>query len=141
MLVNVALMRLVPVGEMAAMESVPGEGMRRVFGERGESIMLAIAMLVCLGALSSTVLATIRVTYALARDGLAFRFMSRMSGSQAPVPALIVVAGFAVVLVLNREFTQVLEIPPCRERETRSGSQTQARTGPHWRRSRSPKPE
>lgn len=108
--VNLALMRLVPVGEMAGLDSVPGEAMRRVFGPRGASVMLAVAMLVCLGALSSSILATIRVTFALARDGLAFRFMSRMSASQAPVPALIVVAGFAVFLVLNRGFTQVLQI-------------------------------
>jgi amino acid transporter len=72
--------------------------------------MLAVAMLVCLGALSSTVLATIRVTFALARDGLTFRFMARMSRAQAPVPALIVVGVVSVVLVWNRDFEQVLGI-------------------------------
>jgi amino acid transporter len=107
---NLALMRVVPPAEMAGLAFVPGEAMDRLFGAGGRAAMLAAAMLVCLGALSSTVLATIRVTFALARDGLTFRFMSRMSKSQAPVPALIVVACFSVLLALNRSFGEVLNI-------------------------------
>ena len=110
LLFNVALMRVVPLEEMAGLAFVPGEAMARLFGPAGRTAMLAVAMLVCLGALSSTVLATIRVTFALARDGLTFRFMARMSRSQAPVPALIVVGAVSVVLVWNREFEQVLGI-------------------------------
>ena len=109
-LFNIALMRVVPSGEMAGMEFVPGEAMARIFGPTGRVAMLAVAMLVCLGALSSTILATIRVTFALARDGLTFRFMAHMSRAQAPVPALIVAAVVAVFLVLNRRFSEVLQI-------------------------------
>ncbi len=108
--VNVALMRIMPTSDMVGVDSVPGEAMRRVFGPTGRSAMLAVAMVACLGALSSTTLATIRVTFALARDGLTFRFMSKMSGSQAPVSALLVVAAFAVILVLTRKFNEVLQI-------------------------------
>ena len=110
MAVNIALMRVVPPNEMAGLASVPGEAMSRLFGPGGRTVVLLVGMLVCLGSLSSTVLATIRVTFALARDGLTFRFMSRMSKSQAPVPALIVVGGFSIVLVMNRNFSQVLNI-------------------------------
>ncbi len=110
LLFNVALMRIVPPEEMAGLAFVPGEAMSRVFGPTGRTAMLAVAMLVCLGSLSSTVLATIRVTFALARDGLTFRFMARMSPSQAPVNALIVVGGVAMILVLNRGFRDVLRI-------------------------------
>ncbi len=109
-LVNVALLRVVPPAEMAGLSSVPGEAMLRLFGENGRRIMLIVAMLVCLGSLSSTVLATIRVTFAQARDGLTFRFLGRMSEGQAPVPALVTVGGFSTVLVLNRNFTEALEI-------------------------------
>ncbi len=109
-LVNVALMNVVPLHEMRGMESVPGEAMARIFGPQGRRLMLIIAMVVCLGALSSTVLATVRVTYALARDGLTFRVLAKMSRSQSPVPALIVVACVSVFLVLMRNFSQVLQI-------------------------------
>lgn len=109
-LVNLALLRIVPAHEMAGLNFVPGEMMARVFGPGGRTAMLAVAMLVCLAALSSAVLATIRVTYALARDGLAFGFMSRMSAAQAPVPALVFVGAFAIALVLIRSFNQIVGI-------------------------------
>lgn len=110
LLFNLALLRMVPVDEMAGMAFVPGEAMARAVGPAGRNVMLCVAMIVCLGSLSSTVLATVRVTFALARDGLTFRFMSRMSANQAPVPALIVVACVALVLVLMRGFGQILSI-------------------------------
>lgn len=109
-LVNVALMRVVPVHEMAGQEFVPGMAFQRLFGPAGRSAMLVTAIVVCLGSLSSTVLATIRVPFALARDGLTFSFMAHMSKGQAPVYALVVAGLVAVVLVLNRGFMQVLGI-------------------------------
>ncbi len=109
-LVNVALLRAIPAGEMHQYDSVLGEAMGRLVGERGRTAMLVAAVLVCLGSLSSTVLATIRVTFALARDGLTFRFMAYMTRGQAPLPALVVVASVSIVLVLTRDFRQVLGI-------------------------------
>ena len=108
--VNVALLRVVPIGEMAGHPFVAGMALERRFGPTGRSVMLAVAIMVCLGSLSSTVLATIRVTFAMARDGLAFRFLARMSPGQAPVPALIVVGGFAIVLSMFHGFMRVLGI-------------------------------
>lgn len=110
MLINVALMRVVPLAEMAGDPFVPGTAMARIFGPTGGSVMLLIAMLACLGSMSSTMMATIRVTYALARDGLAVGVLARMSDRQSPVPALFIVGAFATVLVLNRDFEQVLSI-------------------------------
>ena len=109
-LVNVAVLRILSPAEMAGHASAPGEAMSRLFGPKGRNAMLIVAMVACLGSVSSTMLATIRVTFALARDGLAFGFMSRMSRTQAPVPALLIVAAFAIVLALNRDFRQMLNI-------------------------------
>ncbi|MFQ5413987.1 MAG: APC family permease [Phycisphaerae bacterium] len=110
LLVNYGLLRIVPPADAARFSSVPGEAMGRVFGAGGRRVMLVVAIIVCLGSAGATVLASIRVTFALARDGLAFRFLARMSRGQAPVPALMVVGTVAVVLVLTRRFEDVLGI-------------------------------
>jgi APA family basic amino acid/polyamine antiporter len=114
-LFNFALLRLAPVEEISRMEAagehfVPGAVMPEKFGAVGRSSLLVVAILACLGALGSTILATIRVTFALGRDGLAFRGLGRMSDAQAPVAALLVVGVFAAVLVLSRTFENVLQI-------------------------------
>ena len=110
MLINVALMRVVPLRDMAGDAFVPGAAMAKILGPTGRSVMLLIAMLACLGSMSSTLMATIRVTFALARDGLAIDVLARMSKKQSPVPALVMVGTFAMVLVLNRRFRAVLSI-------------------------------
>lgn len=108
-LVNGALLRVIPADEMSQHASAPGAAMSRLFGEVGGNVVLVVAILVCLGALSSTILATIRVTFALARDGLAPGALGRMSKSQAPVGALVVIGVFATVLA-QRDFSDVLGI-------------------------------
>ena len=105
-----ALLRIISPRDMAGMVFAPGEAMGVAHGEAGRKVMLVVAMLVLLGALSSSILATIRVTFALARDGLAFRLLSHMSRSQAPVPAFVAVGAFSVILVLNRDFMALLRI-------------------------------
>ncbi len=105
-----ALLRVVPADEMVGLASVHGEAMRRVFGPTGQKVMLAVGMLVCFGSMLSALMATIRVTFALARDGLAFRSFAKMSDTQAPVTALVTVGAFAMVLALSRTFREVLSI-------------------------------
>jgi len=109
-LVNYALLRMLPMSEFHDEVSVPGRAMEKLFGQAGRRAMLIAAIVVCLGSLSATVLATIRVTFALARDGLTFRFLGRMSAGQSPVAALFVVCGFSIVLCLIRDFGGVLNI-------------------------------
>lgn len=109
-LVNAALLRVIPLEQMSEFDSVPGEAMGRLFGASGRRAMLAVAMIVCVGSLSSTVLATVRVTFALARDGLAFGFLARMSGGQQPVPALVTVGVIASALCLWGNFGEVLGV-------------------------------
>lgn len=109
-LVNVALLRMMPAGEMAGLASVPAAAMERIFGTGGTVAMSIVAMLVCLGSISSTIPATVRVTFALARDGLTFRRLASMSSSQAPVPALLAVGAIAVFFTLAHDFRQILGI-------------------------------
>lgn len=74
------------------------------------SLVLMASGLICLGSISSMLLANTRVTYALARDGLTFAALGRMSAGQAPVPALIVGALIAGAFVVQRDFSHILRI-------------------------------
>ncbi len=107
---NYALLCAVSPGEMAGQRGIPS----MIFDRAGVSyvgdLMRAASALVCLGAVSSTILANVRVTYAMARDGLAPKVFGKMSAGQAPIAALVLGGVLACAFVVNRSFDQILRI-------------------------------
>lgn len=107
---NYALLCAATPAAMAGVRSVPAMIFSPITGYPVNDMILIASALVCLGALSSTFLANIRVTYAMARDGLTFRALGRMSEKQAPIASLVVGAVLACSFVLNRRFEDILRI-------------------------------
>lgn len=110
MVINAAFLFAFSPREMAASKFVAGDLVLRAIGPAGQRVMSAVTVIVCVGSLASTTLATIRVTFALARDGLAFGGLARMSAAQSPVNALAAVALVSVLFVVSGGFEQVLAI-------------------------------
>jgi APA family basic amino acid/polyamine antiporter len=110
LLYNYALLCALPPAEMAGRRSVPS----LVFSRAGAGVVgdffLAASALVCVGAISSTILANVRVTFALARDGLTFNIFAGMSRRQAPIASLLLAGGLACSFVLYRRFEEILRI-------------------------------
>ncbi len=107
---NYALLCALPPAAMAGATSVPALVFACGEGSVVSKLILAAGVLICLGAISSVFLANVRVPFALARDGLTFRWLGKMSRRQAPVGALIVSAAIACTFVLSRSFEQILYI-------------------------------
>ncbi len=105
---NYALFCALSPGQMAGHRSVPAI-IYAGYPVVSRLILLASA-LICLGAISAVLLANIRVVYALARDGLTFAPLGRMSRHQAPVAAIALGAILAAAFVLFRSFEQILRI-------------------------------
>lgn len=109
-LVNLSFLRVMTPSEMGASAFVGNDVMRRLAGPNGGRVLAGITVLVCFGTLASTILASVRITFALARDGLAPGALGRMSSGQAPITALVLSAIIAIAFVFNRGFTAVLAI-------------------------------
>lgn len=109
-LYNYALLCAMPPEVMAGKRSVPSLVFERAGVGYLGNLLLAISALVCLGAVSSTILANVRVMYAMARDGLAPRMFGRMSEGQSPIAALVLGGALACAFVVNRSFEQILRI-------------------------------
>ena len=108
--VNLACLSVLTPEEMAKHDFALSAAMGRVLGPVGERMVTVVSLVVFLGSLSSTLLATVRVTFALGRDGLAPRAFGRMSEAQSPVAAYIAVGFVAALFTWNRGFVQILEI-------------------------------
>ena len=108
--VNLGCLTVLSPEAMATHRFALAAAMGTVLGPTGERAIVVLSLVVFLGSLSSTLLATVRVTFALGRDGLAPAAFGRMSAAQSPVGAYVAVGVIAALFTWNRGFVQILDI-------------------------------
>jgi APA family basic amino acid/polyamine antiporter len=98
------------VASVPASLSVAAEVVRRLLGAIALTLMAAAMMMSSFGALHASILATSRVPYAMARDGLFFRGLSRISPrTHVPIRSLIVLGIWSSVLALSGSYDQLTD--------------------------------
>jgi len=99
------------VASVSAVSSVAAEATKRVVGPLALSLMAGVMMLSSWGSLQTSILGTARIPFAMARDGLFFKSLARVSRrTRVPVIALIVQAVWAAVLALSGTFDQLTDL-------------------------------
>jgi basic amino acid/polyamine antiporter, APA family len=92
----------VQIASVPASSSVATEVMQRFLGPIAVSMTAVALMISSFGALHASVLANSRIPFAMARDGLFFRALVRLSPrSNVPVRAILAQAAWASVLALS----------------------------------------
>lgn len=92
------------IADVPASSSVAAEVVRRLLGSVAVTLMAAAMMTSSFGALHASLLATSRVPYALAKDGLVVKSLAHVSKTHVPVRALIVLCVWACVVALSGSF-------------------------------------
>src|SRR3546814_10398470 len=77
LLVNLAYLRALSLGGMAASDAVSADVMDRAFGAGGAALMRAVIMVAALSSANATAITGARTGYALARNFPAFGWLSR----------------------------------------------------------------
>jgi basic amino acid/polyamine antiporter, APA family len=110
-LVNVSYYYVLTPTEIASVSpasSVAAKATMRVLGPLAVSLIAAVMMLSSWGSLQTSILGTARIPFAMARDGLFFRSLARVSHkSHVPVISLVVQAVWAGILALSGSFDQL----------------------------------
>ena len=107
-LTNLAYLYILSIGEIASSGLVAADVMDRVFPGLGGAIISAMVMLSTIGAVNANSLATARVFYAMANDGLFFKSLSKVSPkSHTPGRALAAQTAWACLLTLTGTFDQL----------------------------------
>jgi APA family basic amino acid/polyamine antiporter len=111
MLANVVYFRILPLQEMARTQHVASDVVQSFAGTRGAT-WLTIAMAIsALGALHVVVLTGARIPYAMARDGVFFRFATRLHPTfRTPSGSLLFLGGIAALLALSGTYEELYSL-------------------------------
>jgi APA family basic amino acid/polyamine antiporter len=110
LLINLALLHVLPISNLASSPLPAATAAGVLVGPWGGLAITAIALVALLGLINTVVMAAPRIVYALGRDGLLPRFTAGVNTGGTPVPALLLTAGAAGLLVLAGSFERLLAI-------------------------------
>jgi APA family basic amino acid/polyamine antiporter len=109
-LVNIAYLATLGHAGLAASTAPAADVMRRVFGTLGAKVIAAGIAISTLGFCNITLVAGARVLQVMGADGLFFRSVARLHPRhRTPNVALLLLSGWAVVLVLSGSYGQLLD--------------------------------
>ena len=98
----------VPLSEVATSPRVGAAAMERALGVQAGGAMAALVVLSAAGSLNGIILAGPRVYYAMAQDGLAFRWLAAVHPRrQTPYLAIAAQAAWSCVLVVTNSYRQL----------------------------------
>jgi APA family basic amino acid/polyamine antiporter len=104
----VIVIYVLPIGEIASSKLVAADVMNRVFPGLGGAIISAMVMLSTIGAVNANSMATARVFYAMANDGLFFKGLAKVhSKTHTPTRSLAAQTVWACLLTLTGTFDQL----------------------------------
>jgi basic amino acid/polyamine antiporter, APA family len=110
LLVNLALIYVLPASQMAASKLAAADAMQVVFGARGGQIVTALALLSIVGIVNAVLMFTPRTLYALGRDGLFTTTAVVVNEGGTPIVALAVTMLVAVILIMMGTFEKLMAI-------------------------------
>jgi APA family basic amino acid/polyamine antiporter len=108
LLINLALLHVLPVPLLAASQLPTADAARALLGPLGGQLITVVAVVALLGLINTVVMAAPRILYGLGRDGLLPPFTTGVNSGGTPVPALLITAGSAGLLVLAGSFERLL---------------------------------
>jgi APA family basic amino acid/polyamine antiporter len=110
LLVNAALLYVLPLPQIAASKLAAADAMRVVFGARGGQIVTGLALLSIIAIVNAILMFTPRTLYALGRDGLFSSKAIAVNEGGTPVVALAVTVVMATILISLGTFEKLMAI-------------------------------
>jgi APA family basic amino acid/polyamine antiporter len=111
LLVNLALLYVLPLSQIAGQDFAAGVAAQAIFGKLGETVFLSLTILSMLSGINAYHLMATRVLFAMSRDGLFFNRAATVNKGGTPAVALFFSAAIAVVfIVFGKTFEKVITV-------------------------------
>jgi basic amino acid/polyamine antiporter, APA family len=111
LLVNVALLYVLPMSQIAGKEFAAGEAANVVFGSKGDTIFRSLTIVSMLSGINAYHLMSTRVLFAISRDGLFTKKAAEVNEGGTPTVALFLSTAVAVLFILfGQTFERVITV-------------------------------
>ena len=108
--VNLALLHVMPLSEIAGEPLAIGKAAGLIFGRHGDTVIRVLAIVSMLSTINAYTLSAPRVLYAMSCDGLFSHHGTRVNIGGTPTVTLLMSTMVAVVFVVSGTFNQVLAV-------------------------------
>lgn len=106
MLVNLAVLYVLPISQIAGSDLAVGAAANSVFGAHGDTIIRALTIVSMLSAINACQLMASRVLFAMSRDNLVSPRAARVNTGGTPIITLLVSTIVAVLFILSAKVGQ-----------------------------------
>jgi basic amino acid/polyamine antiporter, APA family len=110
LLVNVALLHVLPMAHLAASEAPAADAAMLIFRNHGKQIILIISLITVVSTINACLLMSSRILFALGREGLLPRWLASVNAGGTPSAGLLVGALASIGLVLSGSFDTLIAI-------------------------------
>ncbi len=111
LLVNAALLYVLPISQIAGSDFAAGTAATAIFGPHGDTVFRVLTIVSMLSAINACHLMATRVLFAMSRDGLFFNRVATVNKGGTPSPALFASAVVALLfIVFGQTFEKVITV-------------------------------
>ena len=111
LLVNVALLYVLPISGIAGKEFAAGEAANVIFGHHGDTVFRVLTIVSMLSGINALHLMATRVIYAMSRDGLFTQRAAVVNPGGTPTVSLFLSVAVAVIfIVFGKTFERVITV-------------------------------
>jgi APA family basic amino acid/polyamine antiporter len=111
LLVNLALLYVLPISKIAGQDFVAGMAAQVIFGRHGDTVFRSLTILSMLSAINAYHLMATRVLFAISRDGLFVKQAATVNKGGTPAVALFTSAAIALLFILfGQTFDKVITV-------------------------------
>lgn len=110
LLINLALLYVMPLDQLAQSKLPAADAVRLIFGERSGQLITLLLLISVLGILNAQIMFNPRVLFALSRDGLFVKQGTYVNAGGTPGTALILTAGMSILLIISGTYGKLSDI-------------------------------
>jgi APA family basic amino acid/polyamine antiporter len=110
LLVNVALLSVLPIAELARSTLPAADAASVIFGSRGGQLIILLSIVSLPPLINAVLMIGTRILFAVGRDGLFFKGAALVSARGTPVAAAVITTAVAAVLVASGTFQKLVAV-------------------------------